>query len=160
MFGIHEPSVPSINSRHNHFTFPNKQGLFSKQQNEVNKCCKNFWGNPSAWLFSMDFPRSRHFYGYTFGKSFVHPATQTGATQIKLTALDCPLPLEKDPKDFSRSPAMVFFVTNLANYPPPHRKSKSTCPLKRNYFKRKNTSNHRFSGDMLVFGGSISLTFG
>ena len=102
----------------------------------------------------------RHFYGYIFGKSFVHPATQTGATQIKLTALDCPLPLEKDPKDFSRSPAMVFFVTNLANYPPPHRKSKSTCPLKRNYFKRNNTSNHRFSGDMLVFGGSISLTFG
>lgn len=38
MFGIHEPFD-------NHFTFPAKHALFSKQQNELNKCCKNSWRN-------------------------------------------------------------------------------------------------------------------
>lgn len=63
-----------------------------------------------------------------FRISFVHPATQTGAISNQLTVARLPetSPLEKDPKDFSRSPAMIVFLSPIwPLFPPtPPQKSK------------------------------------
>lgn len=156
MFGIHEPSVPSINSRHSHFTFPNKQGLFSKQHNELNKCCKNSWRNHVITICLVvfhGFPKIPAFVGYIFGyhsfilqrKQELHKATDGARPRLS----------RKIPKTFQGLLRWCFLspIWPIFPAPPPHRKSKSTCPLKKEPVQKENTSNHRFSGDMLVLGG-------